>query len=236
MGAGDADTTNNQGAGAQARGRVGDAAPPMGADEATLTEFARSGNRAAFDRLIAVYDGQLRGFLLRRVGPGAPVEDLAQDVWLAGWVAMPRFQKRSSFRTWLFSIAVNKCMDYHRAQGRHGGAPVSLDDSGLAERADGLRSPEELYAAAELRETVRGLIEKLPPPQREVLDLYYYAELTLPEIATALHRNLNTVKYQFYRAHDLVGQGLNQTETVNGGIATPPLPNTAKALRPEVGT
>ena len=151
---------------------------------------------------------------------------------------MPRFQKRSSFRTWLFSIAVNKCMDHHRAQGRHGGTPLSLDDSGLAERPDGLRSPEELYAAAELRETVRGLIETLPPPQREVLDLYYYAELTLPEIAQALHRNLNTVKYQFYRAHDLVGQALSQREVVNNGAMTsspPPVAAPAKTLRPKAG-
>ena len=49
---------------------------------------------------------------------------------------------------------------------------------------------------------------RFPEAQREVLDLYYWAELTLPEIARALNRNLNTVKYQFYRGHDLVAQGM----------------------------
>lgn len=205
-------------------------APPL-ADETALVEAARRGDRGAFDALVGAYRAQLRGFLLRRVGAEA-VDDLMQDVWVASWLAMPRFQKRACFRTYLYSIAVNKCMDHHRAQGRAAaalGAPAGtggdgpdgqgalLDSAVAAADAPGagrMRSPEDLYAAAELRETVRGLIDRLPPAQREVLDLYYYAEMNLPEIAQVLKRNLNTVKYQFYRAHDLVGQGLVQSGAV----------------------
>jgi RNA polymerase sigma factor (sigma-70 family) len=51
-------------------------------------------------------------------------------------------------------------------------------------------------------------LRTLPEAQREVVELYYYAELTLPEIATSLNRNLNTVKYQFYRAHQAVAREL----------------------------
>jgi len=208
--------------------------------EGALVEAARRGDRGAFDVLVGSYRAQLRGFLLRRVGPEA-VDDLMQEVWVASWLAMPRFQRRACFRTYLYSIAVNKCMDHHRAQSRAAAAfGTNGGNSGGGDGADGLpeaalalaadpaasrmRSPEELYAAAELRETVRRLIDRLPPAQREVLDLYYYAELTLPEIAGALKRNLNTVKYQFYRAHDLVGQGMTQIE---GGLYE--MPQTAVA-------
>lgn len=48
---------------------------------------------------------------------------------------------------------------------------------------------------------VERLLAELEETQREVIELYYYAQLTLAEIATVLERNLNTVKYQFYRAH-----------------------------------
>jgi hypothetical protein len=51
------------------------------------------------------------------------------------------------------------------------------------------------------REAVKVVLSRLPDAQREVLALYYFAELTLPEIATALNRNPNTIKYQFYRAN-----------------------------------
>ncbi|MBD0275695.1 MAG: sigma-70 family RNA polymerase sigma factor [Acetobacteraceae bacterium] len=212
----------------------GDGEPSVhGEGEGALVEAARRGDRGAFDTLVGSYRAQLRGFLLRRVGAEA-VDDLMQEVWVASWLAMPRFQRRACFRTYLYSIAVNKCMDHHRAQSRAAaafGTNGGVNGGGGGDGADGLpeaalalaadpaasrmRSPEELYAAAELRETVRRLIDRLPPAQREVLDLYYYAELTLPEIAGALKRNLNTVKYQFYRAHDLVGQGMTQIE---GGL------------------
>lgn len=224
--------TGGSGAGDAASTPAAAAPNPPVEGEAALVEAARRGDRAAFDTLVGAYRAQLRGFLLRRVGAEA-VDDLMQDVWVASWLAMPRFQKRACFRTYLYSIAVNKCMDHHRAQGRAAaalGAPAGanggdgadgqgalLESAVAAADAPGaarMRSPEDLYAAAELRETVRGLIDRLPPAQREVLDLYYYAEMNLPEIAQVLKRNLNTVKYQFYRAHDLVGQGLVQSGAV----------------------
>lgn len=97
------------------------------------------------------------------------------------------------------------------------------------------KTPEELYAAAEARETVRIVVDTLPTAQREVLDLYYWAELTLPEIANVLNRNLNTVKYQFYRGHDLVAQGMAGVERMAAVSAARtgqvPSPSAAKTTR-----
>ena len=117
---------------------------------------------------------------------------------------------------------MHKCMDYHRGQKRSaGGISSSLLTEGVLNSAMAdappsdvtlYKTPEELYAAAESRETVRIVVDTLPQAQREVLDLYYWAELTLPEVAKVLDRNLNTVKYQFYRGHDLVAQGMAGVE------------------------
>ena len=65
----------------------------------------------------------------------------------------------------------------------------------------GLPVSKDAYAAADRAQAVRAALAGLPEAQQEVLELYFYAELTLPEIAEMLGRNLNTVKYQFYRAH-----------------------------------
>ena len=168
-----------------------------------LVEAAQRGDRRAFDSLIRAHEPRLRGFLARRVGPEA-AEDLLQETLLASWVALARFDRRSRCKAWLDGIAMHKCSDFFRSRGR-AQAEVSLSDV-----AGSWQTPEALYAAAELRETVRQLLEQLPEAQREVLELYYYAELTLAEIARLLNRNLNTVKYQFYRAHALVERGLHQ--------------------------
>jgi RNA polymerase sigma-70 factor (ECF subfamily) len=170
--------------------------------DANLVEAARQGDRRAFDVLVCAYQPRLRGFLARRVGPEA-VDDLLQDIWLACWVALPRFNRRSRFKTWLYGIALHKCTDHHRARGRAARAAAS-DNTDRS-----WQSVEDLYASAELKETVQALLLALPPAQREVLEMYYYAELTLPEVAKVLGRNLNTVKYQFYRAHAQVARELD---------------------------
>ncbi len=169
--------------------------------EGQLVVAARQGDRRAFDALVGAHQSQLRGFLMRRVGPGA-ADDVLQETLVACWTALARFDGRSRFKTWLYGIALHKCADYARAQKRivAMNAADSVEDAG--------QSVEDLYAAAELRETMHTLLAQLPPAQREVVEMYYFAELTLPEIATALGRNLNTVKYQFYRAHAQVATHL----------------------------
>ena len=208
-----------------------------GGGDAVLVEAARRGDARAFDALVSLYQAQLKGFVARRVGAEA-IDDLAQEVWIAVWNALPRFERRACFRTFLYGIAMHKCMDYHRGQKRSaGGISSSLLTEGVLNSAMAdappsdatlYKTPEELYAAAESRETVRIVVDTLPQAQREVLDLYYWAELTLPEIAKVLDRNLNTVKYQFYRGHDLVAQGMAGVERMQavssaktGGLVAP---------------
>lgn len=134
-----------------------------------------------------------------RVRPDA-VDDVMQDVWTACWVAMPKFAGRSRFKAWLYGIAVNKCIDHLRAGSRRNHA--SLEDVG------DLPDSGTPYDHVNDRDAVMTALEILPDNQREVVQLYYYADLTLPEIAAALKRNLNTVKYQFYRAHQQVAKEL----------------------------
>lgn len=55
---------------------------------------------------------------------------------------------------------------------------------------------------SDLEAILPSLMERLSDTHRQLLDLYYYGELTLPEISRMVDRNLNTVKYQFYRAHE----------------------------------
>ena len=176
---------------------------------------ARRGDRRAFDALVSAHESQLRGFLMRRVGAEA-ADDILQETLVACWTALTRFDGRSRFKTWLYSIALHKCADHARAEKRAAARnAVDATDSPA-------QSVEDLYAAAELRETVHTLLAQLPVAQREVVEMYYYAELTLPEIAVTLGRNLNTVKYQFYRAHAQVANELEApVARCNGALPRP---------------
>ena len=113
---------------------------------------------------------------------------------MAGWGALPTYRGQARFKAWLYAIARHKCLDHRRAQKQSAAEELS-------EETPGLPMSEDAYAAADRAQAVRTALAGLPDTQQEVLELYFYAELTLPEIAELLGRNLNTVKYQFYRAH-----------------------------------
>lgn len=171
--------------------------------EMRLVAAAQRGSREAYDSLIRIHEGQLRGFLARRVG-STSADDVLQDTWLAAWQALPRFSKRGRFRAWLYGIAFHKSIDYHRGRAR---TPVELPLEETIQAPD----MHDWSASAELRENVLNLVKELPEEQREVLDLYYYGELTLAEVALELKRNLNTVKSQFYRAHAAIALQFEQS-------------------------
>lgn len=170
--------------------------------EQRLITAAQKGDHAAFSKLRALYDLPLTRFVTRRAGLDS-ADDIVQETWLAAWQGIKKWNGRARFKAWLFAIAENKCIDQHRANARqlrlrnfddlHGYPPDRIDD----------------YDAVDLRQAVQSVVVNLPSNQREVIELYYYHELTLLEIAELLKRNLNTVKYQFYRAHALVAEGLS---------------------------
>ena len=174
-----------------AQGWQGVAARSLGGGR--KAEFVSYGELVAFDEFVVGIEPELRRFVGRKVRPEA-VDDVLQEIWVAAWQALPGYDRRSKLRTWVYGICVHKCLDYYRAH-RRDEVLVPLDEDPLI---DSRPSPE---TAAIQADTVRRLLDTLDEDIRAVLELYYYAQLTLAEIATALDRNPSTVKYQFYRAH-----------------------------------
>ena len=161
--------------------------------ETRLIRSAQRGDKSAFDALVRSHAGALLGFLARQVGPDA-AEDVLQETWMAGWTALKTYRGQARFKAWLYAIAQHKCRDYQRVN-KH----MAVEE--LSDGLPGLPVSKDAYAAVDRTQAVRAALAGLPDAQQEVLELYFYAELTLPEIAETLGRNLNTVKYQFYRAH-----------------------------------
>jgi RNA polymerase sigma-70 factor (ECF subfamily) len=164
---------------------------------------ARAGDKRAFDALFRAHQKSLRAFLRQRVG-GQVEEDILQETFLAAWEAMPHLNLKTRFKSWLLAIAVHKIADHHRSQGRRYGreTPLEVADSVVSEG----RNMTSGFVRTENRDLARVLLAPLSDEQRQVIKLYYFAELTLPEIAVALDRNLNTVKYIFYRAHTVAAE------------------------------
>lgn len=115
--------------------------------------------------------------------------DAVQDTFLRAFRAWDGYRGESSPKTWLTAIAVNVCRDYLRSSWFRR-VDLVLENIPAPPAAD----PED--------DALLRRIMELPPKYREVILLYYYQELTVPEIAELLRVNPNTVSTRLRRARE----------------------------------
>jgi RNA polymerase sigma-70 factor (ECF subfamily) len=132
----------------------------------------------------------------------ADAEDLAQDIFIRVYRALPAFRGESSFRTWMYRIARNVCLSELRKRGTRA-EHFSLEEEGeekvhglLSESVEGL---EEAMEREDLGRRVRELVMRLSEPYRSALTLHYFSQLKYEEIAGVLEVPLGTVKTLIHR-------------------------------------
>lgn len=161
------------------------------ADEAALVARAKR-DRHAFAPLYARYVAPIYRYCLRRLDGPEAAADATSLVFARALAALPSCRE-GAFRSWLFAIAHNVVTDGYRARR----PTASLEAAG--EIADAAPSPEEQALAAEERQSLRALLERLPPDQRAVVELRL-AGLTGSEIAAALGKRRGAVDAAQFRA------------------------------------
>ncbi|HVO26085.1 MAG TPA: RNA polymerase sigma factor [Candidatus Margulisiibacteriota bacterium] len=157
----------------------------MASDEDLVGRLA-DGDEQALRELLRRYERPLSHFIYRHTS-GRDVEDLYQETWLRVVQHAARFDRSRRFSTWLFHIAVNRCRDWHR---RRPPEPIELPQG----------SGSDDLPAAETRLDAQRLLAMLPEPQREVVLLRYYQDLTEDEVAQILDCPKGTVKSRLHNA------------------------------------
>lgn len=148
---------------------------------------------AALATLYDRYAGLVFGVALAISGSSHDAEDLTQEVFLALCEGGGFDPRRGSLRTYLVVMTRSRAIDRQRARSRHHklvarwGAPAAAG-------AGAPRSPLDESSLSECSQRVRQALAQLPSPQRRVLELAYYQDLTQAEIAQRLDTPLGTVK------------------------------------------
>jgi len=143
--------------------------------------------------LVKRYRGPLFSFLLRYVGDEEEAADILQDTFLRAWEKLEGFRSSSSFKTWLFQIAINLWKNRLRERGRMAGEEELPD---IPSSSD----PLEEVMAAERRSILLQGIEQLPERQRMALTLKAFADLKYEEIAEVMGCSVGAAKAHFHHA------------------------------------
>ncbi len=159
------------------------------------------------DELILRYEERLRRYLIRLTSDRELADDLLQEMWMRVVTRGSQFKGDSKISTWLFAIARNLVSDLRR---RRRVWIVSLDKP--PEEGEELSlellskeiTPFDRYAARERASAVNDALMTLRPEQRRLVELRFYGEMPLNEIARTTGIPLSTVKARLYRALTLV--------------------------------
>jgi RNA polymerase sigma-70 factor, ECF subfamily len=196
--------------------------------EATLLDRLRAGDRAAFSALVARHAGSLLRVARSLVRDRAAAEEVVQETWLGVLTGLDAFEGRSSLRTWLFQILVNRARTRFAREGRTvpfsalagpgDGDPPAVDPGSFDERggwrqppgAWSEEDPERLAMNAETRAAIQTAIQELPEAQRAVMTLRDIEGLETEEICNLLSITVTNQRVLLHRARARVRQALER--------------------------
>jgi len=201
-------------------------------DEAMIVAALKQGDERAFAWLVSQHHATLVRLALRYVPDVATAEEVAQDTWLHVLKGLDRFQFRSSLKTWIASILVNRARTRGRRERRStpfsrawaaalAGGPPAVDperffgpeDPALADRwasAPRTFGPEERLLAAETQALVQRTIAALPLAQREVITLRDIEGWSAPQVCSALGLSEINQRVLLHRARSKVRTALER--------------------------
>ncbi|MEB3222470.1 MAG: sigma-70 family RNA polymerase sigma factor [Candidatus Sericytochromatia bacterium] len=190
---------------------------PLPDADAALVARAQDGDMKALEALFRRHHGPIHQLVHRMVHGAPEAEDLVQEAFLKAFRGLGGFRRHSSFKTWLYQIATNTCLNHlARAERRyqHDSLDATLGEEGgltLGERLEAHgQTPEEAATAAEVYRQVERALAQLSPEFRAVLVLRDVQDLSYEEIAESLGINLGTVKSRLARARRQVQQHLGE--------------------------
>jgi RNA polymerase sigma-70 factor (ECF subfamily) len=184
--------------------------PDTQEDTLLIQRIAR-GDRLAMQVLFARHRVKVFRFVLRYQRDEASAEDILAEVFLDVWRQAGRFEGRSSVSTWLLSIARFKALSQIRQR-----ADAPLDDDYAAGIVDEADDPEIELAKRDKGAALRLCLEKLSVEHREIIDLVYYHEKSVEEVAQIVGVPAATVKTRLFYARQKLSEILKRAGVDRG--------------------
>ena len=187
-----------------------------------LLRAARSGSHTAFAELQSIYARRLYRRVFSITGNHEDAEDALQDTFLRAYRALPSFEGRSRFSSWLTRIAINSAlMTIRRRRARpetfFGHQPGTREDVSCMDIQDDALNPEQICDQKQRSEAIMHALRRLDPKLRVPMQIWISDEHSMKELAQHLGISLASVKARLHRArkHILRSQALRKRDTLS---------------------
>ncbi len=157
----------------------------------------------AYEQLMQKYQQLMFSVCYRMLNNRADAEDVCQDVMFKVFGQLPKFEGRSTFKTWLMRITTNTCLTQISKNKRR----REIRSQWVEEMAD-----EQVTFIKTAGHDVAALLADIKPQEREVLTLRYLADLSLAEIAETCSISLSAAKMRLYRATEALNSRVEAQE------------------------
>jgi RNA polymerase sigma-70 factor, ECF subfamily len=171
-----------------------------GATASALVAAAKAGDQRSFEALVVRYRKRIFALALHITGSASEADDIAQDVFLKAYRALPQFEGRSQFFTWVYRMTVNRSLNVRRDRARRG--EDTLDDPRL-ELAVAVDARSNPGREAELRQTYARLLralDSLPLEMRTTVILVSLQGMSHGEVAVIQGLSEGTIAWRMHEA------------------------------------
>src|SRR5579864_842861 len=185
----------------------------MEISDAAVVAQVLAGDRDAFRLLVDRHTRSIYSVAYRMTGNPHDAEEILQETFLRAYKSLHRFELRSSFSTWLYRIAVNRCLDFLKAKKmievyQIADNPDSEEKTREMQIATTNPGPERLLLSAEARQKVSQAISLLSPAERLAFTMRHMEGKSIEEISKALDVRASAAKNSIFRAVQKIRQEL----------------------------
>ncbi len=176
-------------------------------DDFRLVALAQQGDTRAYDALVTRHRGRIFAMIRNMIHQEADAWDLSQEVFIKAWHALPKFEAKARYSTWLYRIAHNVVYDWARKRKIESAGELNDEifereriDSASFTTPSGGESPDASMVNGELRMKIQIALGKLSAEHREVVILKDVQGLSYKEIADAMSSTMGTVMSRLFYA------------------------------------
>ncbi len=178
-----------------------------------------NGDQKAYAELLQRYRESVYFMMLKMVGNKDDAEDLTIEAFGRAFKRLHQYTSNFAFSTWLFKIASNNAIDFLRKKKQ--GDTLSLDSKYKNEEGEemsqniksGVLDPEENFIKKQKMEMLHDVVDKLKPKYKELVEMFYYQEMSHEEISQKLNLPIGTIKAQLFRAREFLYNVLKNSQS-----------------------